>query len=162
MAHAPLENKNINEKPAASGEEKMADKDNKKKPNPTDVHVGSRIRLRRNMLGMSQEKLGESLGITFQQIQKYEKGTNRVGASRLQAIATILGAPVAFFFEDLQGNEAAGGRGFAEDPSTAFALDFCTSAEGLQLNRAFVRITDLKVRRRIIDLVKSLGTDDGS
>ncbi|TIO04133.1 MAG: helix-turn-helix transcriptional regulator, partial [Mesorhizobium sp.] len=64
--------------------------ENKKKPNPIDIHVGSRIRLRRNMLGMSQEKLGENLGITFQQIQKYEKGTNRVGASRLQAIASIL------------------------------------------------------------------------
>ena len=148
------------EKPAKPGEEKMADKENKKKPNPTDTHVGSRIRLRRNMLGMSQEKLGEALGITFQQIQKYEKGTNRVGASRLQAIANILGVPVAFFFEDLPGSEGAGSRGFAEDTSAAFALDFCTSAEGLQLNRAFVKIADLKVRRRIIDLVKSLASDD--
>ncbi len=149
------------EKPAKPGEEKMADKENKKKPNPTDTHVGSRIRLRRNMLGMSQEKLGENLGITFQQIQKYEKGTNRVGASRLQAIANILSVPVAFFFEDLPGEETAGNRGFAEDPSTAFAIDFCTSAEGLQLNRAFVRIQDQKVRRRIIDLVKSLASGDG-
>ena len=74
--------------------------ENKKKPNPIDIHVGGRIRLRRNMLGLSQEKLGESLGITFQQIQKYEKGTNRVGASRLQAIASILEVPVAFFFEE--------------------------------------------------------------
>lgn len=148
------------EKPAKAGEEKMVDKDNKKKPNPTDMHVGSRIRLRRNMLGMSQEKLGENLGITFQQIQKYEKGTNRVGASRLQAIANILGVPVAFFFEDLPGHEGGGNRGFAEDTSAAFALEFCTSAEGLQLNRAFVRITDMKVRRRIIDLVKSLASDD--
>ena len=137
----------------------MADRENKKKPNPTDLHVGSRIRLRRNMLGMSQEKLGESLGITFQQIQKYEKGTNRVGASRLQAIATILAVPVAFFFEDLPGQETVGSRGFAEDQS-AFALDFCTSAEGLQLNRAFVKISDLKVRRRIVELVKSLASDD--
>ena len=103
-----MTNKHKIEMPAKAGEEKMADKDNKKKPNPTDVHVGSRIRLRRNMLGMSQEKLGESLGITFQQIQKYEKGTNRVGASRLQAIATILGVPVAFFFEDLPGQDTAG------------------------------------------------------
>jgi transcriptional regulator with XRE-family HTH domain len=149
------------EKPAKAGEGKMADKENKKKPNPTDVHVGSRIRLRRNMLGMSQEKLGENLGITFQQIQKYEKGTNRVGASRLQAIATILAVPVAFFFEDLPGEETAHKGGFAEDPSTSFAIDFCTSAEGLQLNRAFVRISDLKVRRRIIDLVKSLASGDG-
>ena len=146
--------------PASAGEEKMADKDNKKKPNPTDTYVGSRIRLRRNMLGMSQEKLGENLGITFQQIQKYEKGANRVGASRLQAIANILGVPVAFFFEDLPGSEPTGNRGFAEDASAVSALDFCTSAEGLQLNRAFVKIADLKVRRRIIELVKSLAPDD--
>ena len=148
------------EKLATASRENMADKENKKKPNPTDMHVGSRIRLRRNMLGMSQEKLGESLGITFQQIQKYEKGTNRVGASRLQAIANILSVPVAFFFEDLPGEQATGTRGFAEDSSAAFALDFCTSAEGLQLNRAFVKISDLKVRRRIIELVKSLASGD--
>ncbi|RUU54114.1 helix-turn-helix transcriptional regulator, partial [Mesorhizobium sp. M2C.T.Ca.TU.002.02.1.1] len=98
--------------------------ENKKKPNPIDIHVGSRIRLRRNMLGMSQEKLGENLGITFQQIQKYEKGTNRVGASRLQAIASILSVPVAFFFEDAPGEETGGGnRGFAEDSSMAFAIE---------------------------------------
>ncbi|MET0444109.1 MAG: helix-turn-helix transcriptional regulator [Pseudorhodoplanes sp.] len=137
----------------------MIDKDNKKKPNPTDMHVGSRIRLRRNMLGMSQEKLGERLGITFQQIQKYEKGTNRVGASRLQAIANILGVPVAFFFEDLPGADPASG-GFAEDNSATLAMEFCTSSEGLQLNRAFVKIADVKVRRRIIDLVKSLAEED--
>ncbi|TIV73640.1 MAG: helix-turn-helix transcriptional regulator, partial [Mesorhizobium sp.] len=114
--------------------------ENKKKPNPIDIHVGSRIRLRRNMLGMSQEKLGENLGITFQQIQKYEKGTNRVGASRLQAIASILSVPVAFFFEDAPGEETGGGnRGFAEDSSMAFAIEFCGSPEGLQLNRAFVK-----------------------
>src|SRR6476646_12124434 len=100
----------------------MKEQENKKKPNPTDIHVGSRIRMRRNMLGMSQEKLGENLGITFQQIQKYEKGTNRVGASRLQAIASILGVPVAFFFEDAPGQEAAPGRGFSEDASMAFAV----------------------------------------
>jgi transcriptional regulator with XRE-family HTH domain len=152
--------KHGSEKPAKPGKGKMADKENKKKPNPTDTHVGSRIRLRRNMLGMSQEKLGENLGITFQQIQKYEKGTNRVGASRLQAIANILGVPVAFFFEDLPGPEGTGNRGFAEDPSTTFAIDFCTSAEGLQLNRAFVKISDQKVRRRIIELVKSLASND--
>ncbi len=142
------------------GEEKMVE-ENKKKPNPIDTHVGSRIRLRRNMLGMSQEKLGENLGITFQQIQKYEKGTNRVGASRLQAIASILGVPVAFFFENAPGQETAHG-GFAEEQSsTAFAMEFCSTPEGLQLNRAFFRIADPKVRRRIVDLVKSL-SDDGA
>lgn len=152
--------KKASEKPAKAGEGMMTTKDNKKKPNPTDMHVGSRIRLRRNMLGMSQEKLGENLGITFQQIQKYEKGTNRVGASRLQAISTILGVPVAFFFEDLPSQGAAGEFGFAEDPAAGQAIDFCTSAEGLQLSRAFIRISDPKVRRRIIDLVKCLGEEE--
>ncbi len=138
----------------------MADEQNKKKPNPTDVHVGSRIRLRRNLLGMSQEKLGENLGITFQQIQKYEKGTNRVGASRLQAIATILGVPVSFFFEDAPGGEAAEPGAKAPDASTAPTIEFCASPEGLQLNRAFMRIRDVKIRRRIIELVKSLAAGD--
>lgn len=134
--------------------------ENKKKPNPIDIHVGGRIRLRRNMLGMSQEKLGENLGITFQQIQKYEKGTNRVGASRLQAIASILEVPPAFFFEDAPGHEPSAGRGFAEDSSMNSVMEFCSSTEGLQLNRAFVKIADTKVRRRILDLVKSLSQDD--
>ena len=93
--------------------------ENKKKPNPIDIHVGSRIRLRRTMLGMSQEKLGEALGITFQQIQKYEKGTNRVGASRLQAISGILNVPVSFFFEDApDGNPANTPAGMAEASSS--------------------------------------------
>ena len=143
--------------PVSSGEETMIE--NKKKPNPIDIHVGSRVRLRRNMLGMSQEKLGESLGITFQQIQKYEKGTNRVGASRLQAIATILAVPVAFFFEDAPGPDAKP-RGLAEDNATGYVVDFLNSAEGLQLNRAFVKISDAKIRRKIIDLVKTLADGD--
>ncbi len=136
------------------------EKENKKKPNPTDVHVGGRIRLRRNMLGMSQEKLGESLGITFQQIQKYEKGTNRVGASRLQAIASILSVPVAFFFEDAPGQEGSEHKGLAEDSSTSFVVDFLSSAEGLQLNRAFARISNPKVRRKVIELAKVLADDE--
>ncbi|MEO3384832.1 helix-turn-helix transcriptional regulator [Mesorhizobium sp. CAU 1741] len=131
--------------------------DNKKKPNPIDIHVGGRIRLRRNMLGMSQEKLGESLGITFQQIQKYEKGTNRVGASRLQAIASILEVPVSFFFEDAPGGNP---QGLAEESSTTYVVDFLSSTEGLRLNRAFVRISDPKVRSKIIDLVRALADDE--
>src|SRR5690606_20390957 len=99
--------------------------ENKKKPNPIDVHVGSRIRLRRNMLGLSQEKLGENLGITFQQIQKYEKGTNRVGASRLQAISAILNVPVSFFFEDAPGSSNQ--AGFAEDNEATYVVDFLNS-----------------------------------
>ncbi|UUP17789.1 helix-turn-helix domain-containing protein [Nitratireductor thuwali] len=133
-------------------------KNNKKKPNPIDIHVGSRIRLRRNMLGVSQEKLGDSLGITFQQIQKYEKGTNRVGASRLQAIASILNAPVSFFFEGAPGEDGLPAPGLQED-GTAYVADFLNSSEGIQLNRAFVKISDPKVRRKILDLVKALAAD---
>ena len=133
--------------------------ENKKKPNPIDTHVGSRIRLRRNMLGMSQERLGENLGITFQQIQKYEKGTNRVGASRLQAIASILTVPVAILFEDAPGSDGAAGKGLAEDSSTTFVVDFLNSSEGIQLNRAFARISEPKVRRKVIELVKALAQE---
>lgn len=127
-----------------------------KKPNPIDIHVGGRVRLRRMMLGMSQEKLGEQLGITFQQIQKYEKGTNRIGASRLQNIATVLSVPVGFFFDGAPGNTA---NGAADSKSGSYVVDFLSSSEGLQLNRAFVRIADSKVRRRIVDLVRSLAGD---
>ena len=133
--------------------------ENKKKPNPIDIHVGSRIRLRRTMLGMSQEKLGESLGITFQQIQKYEKGTNRVGASRLQNISSILNVPVSFFFEDAPGEHADVQTGFAEVSSSNYVVDFLSSSEGLQLNRAFVKIGDPKVRRKLVDLVKALAAE---
>lgn len=133
--------------------------ENKKKPNPIDIHVGSRIRLRRTMLGMSQEKLGEALGITFQQIQKYEKGTNRVGASRLQNISAILNVPVSFFFEDAPGDSASGVSGMAEASSSNYVVDFLSSSEGLQLNRAFVKIGDPKVRRKLVDLVKALAAE---
>lgn len=131
----------------------------KKAPNPIDIHVGSRVRLRRMMLGMSQEKLGESLGITFQQIQKYEKGTNRIGASRLQHIATVLKVPVSFFFEDAPGTpddvmDASGSR------PASYVVDFLSSSEGLSLNKAFIRIEDAKVRRRIVDLVRSLAGEE--
>lgn len=131
--------------------------ENKKKPNPIDAHVGNRIRLRRNMLGMSQERLGESLGITFQQIQKYEKGANRVGASRLQAIANIMGVPASFFFDGAPGDKQAG---MAEDSGMNTAVEFSMTTEGLQLNRAFAKIGDAKVRRKIIDLVRSLGAEE--
>jgi len=134
---------------------------NKKQPNPIDIHVGSRVRLRRMMLSMSQEKLGESLGITFQQIQKYEKGTNRIGASRLQHIARVLSVPVSYFFEDAPGPVDQGqGENLSEPGSASYVVDFLSSTEGLQLNRAFVRLKDAKVRRRIIDLVRSLAGDE--
>jgi len=139
--------------------ENKLEKENKKSPNPTDIHVGSRIRMRRNILGMSQEKLGESLGITFQQIQKYEKGTNRVGASRLQAIASILDVPVAFFFAEVPGRESAL-DGLSDGDGSRFVIDFVNSGEGLQLNRAFARIADAKVRRKVVELVKALASEE--
>jgi transcriptional regulator with XRE-family HTH domain len=114
------------------------------------------------MLSMSQEKLGESLGITFQQIQKYEKGTNRIGASRLQNIARVLSVPVSYFFEDAPVPAEAGEgqpANFAES-SASFVVDFLSSNEGLQLNRAFVRVKDAKVRRRIIELVRALAGEE--
>lgn len=133
----------------------------KKSPNPIDIHVGSRVRLRRMMLGMSQEKLGEHLGITFQQIQKYEKGTNRIGASRLQAIARVLSVPVAFFFEDAPGlAPVAGDQGFDEQASTSYVVDFLSSSEGLALNKAFIRIKDPKQRRKVVELVKAMAGDE--
>ena len=132
----------------------------KKSPNPVDKHVGSRVRMRRMMVGMSQEKLGEALGVTFQQIQKYEKGTNRIGASRLHQIASSLGVPISFLYEgapDLQGQPA----GFSDAPSPAYVADFMTTSEGLQLMKAFVRIKDAKVRRRLVKLVAALaGTEN--
>ena len=127
----------------------------KKAPNPIDKHVGSRIRLRRTMLGMSQEKLGESLGITFQQIQKYEKGTNRVGASRLQQISEILQVPVSFLFEGGPGATLTA-NGFGEASSPTYVSDFLATSEGLALTKAFTRITDAKLRRSIVDMVEQI------
>jgi len=131
----------------------------KKTPNPVDKHVGSRVRMRRVLIGMSQEKLGEALGITFQQIQKYEKGTNRIGASRMQQIATVMGVPVSYFFDDAPGAEARA-DGFGESQGSDYVVDFLTTTEGLQLNKSFVRIQDAKVRRKIVDLVAALADQD--
>jgi transcriptional regulator with XRE-family HTH domain len=127
-----------------------------KSPNPIDKHVGSRVRMKRKLLGMSQEKLGEALGLTFQQVQKYEKGANRIGASRLQEIGKILQAPPSFFFEGSPQGEAPPLTGFEEAPSSQYVVDFISSVEGLQLNRAFAAIRDAKVRKRIVDLVTAI------
>jgi transcriptional regulator with XRE-family HTH domain len=133
----------------------------KKAPNPTDKHVGARVRMRRMMLGMSQEKLGDALGLTFQQVQKYEKGANRIGASRLQQISHILQVPVAFFFE---GAPAASGHphadGLGEAPSPAYVSDFLATSDGLALTKAFMGIKDSKLRRRIVDLVEHIAAND--
>ncbi len=133
----------------------------KKAPNPTDKHVGSRVRMRRMMLGMSQEKLGDSLGLTFQQVQKYEKGTNRIGASRLQQISQILQVPVSFFFEGAPSAVTIGRHeGMGEAPSPAYVSDFLATSDGLALTKAFMRIEDSKLRRRIVDLVEQIAGRD--
>ena len=132
----------------------------KKAPNPIDKHVGSRVRMRRMMLGMSQEKLGNALGLTFQQVQKYEKGTNRIGASRLQQIAQILQVPVAFFFEGAPVAAGTRAEGMGEAPSPAYVSDFLATSDGLALTKAFTRISDSKLRRRIVDLVEQIALSD--
>jgi transcriptional regulator with XRE-family HTH domain len=129
----------------------------KKRFNPIDAQVGKRLRIRRVLIGMNQAELGKLLGLTFQQIQKYEKGTNRIGAGRLYQIAHILGVPISYFYEDV------GVLRLVTGPSSgAMALpvmEFLSEKDGLQLNLAFMRIKDLKVRKRVIELLKSLAGD---
>jgi transcriptional regulator with XRE-family HTH domain len=125
--------------------------ESKKVPNPVDKHVGSRVRMRRLWLGMSQEELGDGLGLTFQQVQKYEKGTNRIGAGRLQHISHILQIPVPFFFEGLPHGEA---------PSPAHMSDFLATVDGLALIKAFMRIKEPSLRRRIVALVEAIAGDE--
>lgn len=135
----------------------------KKNPNPIDVYVGSRVRMRRMLVGLSQEKLGERLGLTFQQVQKYEKGSNRVSASRLYQMAQILGVPVQFFFEDLPEQakgEFGNSNGFSESSQEAMIMDFLSSSEGLQLNKALSEISDASVRRKVVELVKAIAGQD--
>jgi transcriptional regulator with XRE-family HTH domain len=127
----------------------------KKAPNPIDKYVGSRVRMRRMMLGMSQEKLGNALGLTFQQVQKYEKGTNRIGASRLQQISNILQVPVSFFFDGAPEPEARADE-LSEAPSPLYVADFLATSDGLALTRAFMRIEDPKLRRKIVELVEQM------
>jgi transcriptional regulator with XRE-family HTH domain len=134
------------------------------RPSPIDVHVGSRVRLRRTLLGMSQEKLGEALGLTFQQVQKYERGVNRIGASRLFDLARVLDVPIGFFFDDMP--DAMGGNamrsrvaGFAESQD-GFEDDTLHRRETLELVRAYYRITDPAVRKRVFELIKSLTPTD--
>jgi transcriptional regulator with XRE-family HTH domain len=133
----------------------------KKAPNPVDKHVGARVRMRRMMLSMSQEKLGDALGLTFQQVQKYEKGTNRIGASRLQQISNILQVPVSFFFDGAPHVPGTGRlEGMGEAPSPAYVSDFLATSDGLALTKAFMRIHDSKLRRRIVDLVEQIAAGE--
>lgn len=133
-------------------------------PNPVDVHVGSRVRLRRTLLGMSQEKLGEAIGLTFQQVQKYERGANRIGCSRLFDLSRVLDVPVSFFFDDMsdQAKELSPAHivkgGVTETIVEQFPLDPMLKRETLELVRAYYAIPNDKVRRQVYELAKSLGT----
>jgi transcriptional regulator with XRE-family HTH domain len=130
----------------------------KKQANPIDAQVGNRVRIRRMLIGMSQEKLGDLLGLTFQQVQKYEKGVNRIGAGRLYEISRILGVPIDFFYEGVAAVPEP--AGFAESRGAPPVMEFVSSGEGLQLSLAFMKIKDPKVRKRMLDLVKSLAEDE--
>lgn len=145
--------------------------DREGRTSPIDAHVGSRIRLRRTLMGMSQERLGEALGLTFQQVQKYERGANRVGASRLFDLSRVLDVPISFFFDDMpeplsashgthQTTRAAGGFAEAQD-GFGGPDDVMSRRETLELVRAYYRITEPSVRKRVFDLIKSMGPAEG-
>lgn len=137
---------------------------NSRRPNPIDAHVGSRVRLRRMLLGISQERLGEQLGLTFQQVQKYEKGVNRIGASRLYDLSKVLNVPVQFFYDEapVLENGVAPQPGLAEAPAEGYVSDFLASREGVELNKAYSRITDMRTRRAVLELVRALAPDEAA
>lgn len=132
-------------------------------PNAIDVHVGARMRLRRTLLGLSQEKLGDALGLTFQQVQKYERGVNRIGAGRLFSLARVLDVPITYFYEDVPAAAvAAGGRrvaGFAEAAAANYDADPMSSRETMELVKAYYRIADQRKRRKVLDLIRSMGRE---
>jgi transcriptional regulator with XRE-family HTH domain len=130
----------------------------KKSTGSVDKEIGSRVRMRRMLIGMSQEKLGEMLNLTFQQVQKYEKGTNRISASRLVDIARVLGVSIGYFYEGLAGEKK---DGFAEDASPPYVSAFMSTPEGLQLMRSFTRIKSSRLRRGIVQLVMVIGAEEG-
>ena len=132
------------------------------KPNPIDIHVGSRVRLRRTLLGMSQEKLADAVGLTFQQIQKYERGTNRIGSSRLYQFAQVLDVPVSFFFDGMPSETAGGGPSSGETDVEPFEQDQFTRRETLELVRAYYRINDNRVRTKLFELVKAVAAGDAN
>lgn len=139
-------------------------------PRPVDIHVGARVRLRRTLMGLSQEKLGEAVGLTFQQIQKYERGANRIGASRLFELTRILDVPISFFFEDMsQATKQAtksslsarsARAGLSDKGQKEFERDPLARRETLELVRAYYKIGDPKVRKRLFELVKSISKSE--
>jgi transcriptional regulator with XRE-family HTH domain len=129
------------------------------KPNPVDVHVGARVRLRRTLLGMSQEKLGDAIGLTFQQVQKYERGANRIGASRLYDLSRVLDVPVSYFFEEF--GETIPQSGNSEQSTDGYGANPMMKRETLELVRAYLRISDPQIKRRLFELAKALAAIPG-
>ncbi len=134
----------------------------RKGPHPIDVHVGSRVRLRRNLLGLTLQTLAKAVGVTYQQLQKYERGVNRIGAGRLFNLSHVLDVPVSFFFEDLSPAAAGAGRkrrakGFSEAPAAALDFDVLSKQETIKLIRAYYRVTDPQLRKRVLDLLEAVG-----
>ena len=136
----------------------MTDLDIQRSPNPVDLHVGGRVRMRRKILGVSQEKLAEALGLTFQQVQKYERGANRISASKLYEIACFLSAPIAYFFEGLSDPESENPDGVNESGQEQFVHEFIMTNEGIEMAAMFPKIRETRVRRRLLELVKELQT----
>ena len=130
------------------------------KPNPVDVHVGKRLRERRSALGITQEKLGNELGLTFQQVQKYERGANRIGASRLFHLCGILDVPPQYFFEGLDVTRANAAPGMADVEQVPYEVDTDMTRQVMKLVQAFRKITDPKARQGIVELAKTLSSDD--
>ncbi len=128
-------------------------------PHPADVHVGKRLRLRRTILGLSQEAIGNAIGVTFQQVQKYERGVNRMGSSRLYDFSKILSVPVSYFFEEMEKSTAQPANAGVSEDAPAFEHEKMSSRETLEMMRAYYRITDAHVRKRVFELIKSLAED---
>ena len=131
-------------------------------PNTIDIHVGARVRLRRNLLGLTLQTLAKAVGVTYQQLQKYERGVNRIGASRLFNLSRVLDVPISFFFEDLSPAAAGAGRkkrakGFSEAPAAAIDFDVLSNRESIKLIRAYYRVTNPRVRKRVLDLLEAVG-----
>ncbi len=132
------------------------------RPNPIDVHVGSRVRIRRTLLGMSQDRLGKEIGLTFQQVQKYERGANRIGSSRLYELSRVLDVPISFFFDDLPGEVVQKYKGAGEDPPEDYEHEEIydpkqmSRRETLELVRAYYKIPEAAVRKRVFDMVKAI------
>ncbi len=130
-------------------------------PNPIDIHVGARVRLRRHLLGLTLQTLAKAVGVTYQQLQKYERGVNRIGAGRLFNLSHVLDVPVSFFFDDLSPVVAGAGkrraRGLSEAPATALDSDVLSKRETIKLVRAYYRVTDPQLRKRVLDLLEATG-----